>query len=149
MTDKATISSCDRRAVLAGTAAICGASLAQGWPAPALAESTARPSATPLRFSGPVPVTATSVPWGTAMDGGAREALVRRYGYVELEFFVSGTAAVYGPGGETRHSAGQSHNDFAAQLRPLAKMMRDTCPSSPAPPCCARPICAVSAAWFT
>ena len=118
----------DRRAMLAGTAAICGASLAEGWPVPALAESTASPGATPLRFSGPVPVTAGSIPWGTAMDGGAREALVRRYTYVEEEFFVSGSAAVYGPGGETRHAPGQSHNDFAAQLRPLAKMMRDNVP---------------------
>ena len=126
MSDRTTTTGCDRRAMLAGTAAICGAGLAQSWPAPALAATAA--TATPLRFSAPVPVTATSVPWGTAMDGGAREALVRRYAYVEEEFFVSGVAAVYGPGGETRHSPGQSHNDFAAQLRPLAKMMRDAVP---------------------
>jgi hypothetical protein len=45
---------------------------------------------------GPLPVTAQSVPWGTAEIPGVRNSIdLASYGYVEEEFFVSGHANVY------------------------------------------------------
>ena len=113
--------SCDRRTMLAGTAALGVAASAPG-------TAFGQASPVPMTFSGPIPTGPGSVPWGSAMDGGAREAVVRHYKYVEEEYFVSGAAGVYGPGGETRHLPGVSHLEFAAQLKPLARLMRDTVP---------------------
>jgi hypothetical protein len=81
-----------------------------------------------LSFSEPVPVSAASKPWGTAMDGGAREALVRRYRYVEEEYFVSGACNVYGPGGEVAQGQAPSPTEYANRMKPLARTMRSGAP---------------------
>lgn len=48
------------------------------------------------QLEGPLPVTAQSVPWGTATIPGVRGSLdLASYGYVEEEFFVLGHANVY------------------------------------------------------
>lgn len=116
-----------RRTILAGgSAAMLG-----GLVSPALALGPAARTAprTVPRFSGPIPVTATSKPWATAMAGGAKEALVKRYDYVEEEYFVAGTCGVYGPGGVVATGAdAASPIVFAAQLQPLAKLMRSGVP---------------------
>ncbi len=114
----------NRRHLLAGLGAAGGAGLVGTWPV----LSNAQPSPAPIRFSGPVPVGPGSIPWGTAMDGGAREGLVRRYAYVEEEFFVTGACTVYGPGNASAVRPGMSHHDFAALLQPLAKAMRENVP---------------------
>ncbi len=79
-----------------------------------------------VTFKGPIPVTANSKPWSTAMDGGPREALVKRYDYLEEEYFLSGTANVYGPGGKP--DPGLPVLDHAKQLRPLSTLMRPDVP---------------------
>jgi len=81
-----------------------------------------------MTFTGPIPTGPGNVPWGTAMDGGAREAALRHYGYVEEEYFVSGACGVYGPGGSPDHKPGQTHLEFASQLQPLAKLVRANVP---------------------
>ena len=111
----------DRRTVMAGAAAVGLAGAI-----PATARSATSPP--PMRFTGPIPIAPGSLPWGTVMDGGAREAVVRHYRYVEEEFFVSGACGVYGPGGETRHREGDTHLEFATQLKPLARLMREQVP---------------------
>ena len=103
-----------RRQVLLGTAATGIALLGGGLASPLLAKS----ASDRLTFTGPVPVTADSKPWGTAMDGGPREALVRKSGYVEEEHFLSGGANVYGPASQASQAPGQSSFDFAEQLKP-------------------------------
>jgi len=116
----------DRRAVLQGVAA-AGAVLVGGHLAtPAIADAAA--ASDQLTFRGPIPMTSSSKPWGTAMDGGPREALVRQSGYVEEEYFLSGVANVYGPGSSASPARGQSAFEFARQLKPLAKLMRPDVP---------------------
>lgn len=109
----------DRRSALAGMAALG-----------AVAAFPARGAgaAVPITFTGPIPTGPGNVPWGTAMDGGAKEAALRHYGYVEEEYFLSGACGVYGPGGSPEHKPGQTHLEFAAQLDPLAKLVRENVP---------------------
>src|SRR5439155_11081140 len=106
----------DRRRVVQGAAAASAIALAAGLRGVGHAQApTDR-----LTFRGPIPVTTDSKPWGSAMDGGPREALVRHYGYVEEEYFASGLANVYGPGNRTPARPGQSADEFAKQLQALA-----------------------------
>jgi Alpha/beta hydrolase domain len=113
----------DRRSILAGGSAATLASLT--FPSFALGQ----PARIAPRFAGPILVTAASKPWATAMAGGAKEAMIKHFDYVEEEYFVSGTCGVYGPGGSVPTGADQaSPIVFAAQLRPLAKLMRSGVP---------------------
>ena len=112
------------RRTLLGTGA---AAAAAGMAWPALAAGPVARSAP--RFSGPIPVTATSKPWASAMDDGAKAAMIRYYDYVEEEYFISGVCGVYGPGGTVPTGADQgAPMVFAAKLRPLAKLMRSGVP---------------------
>ena len=115
--------SADRRSVLAGGVALA-TTLIVGLPGTANAKEKV-----PLpKFTGPIPVRADSVPWGTAMDGGAREALVKHHGYLEEEYFLSGTANVYGPGNKAGARPGASPLEFADEMRPLAALVRSDVP---------------------
>lgn len=71
-------------------AVVCGAVIAAGISsAPAVAEDVALPT-----FSDPIPVTSTSHPWnGAAWQ--TEPIILKKYGYVEEEYFASGTANVY------------------------------------------------------
>lgn len=113
-----------RRAFVRGAATAAAALIAGGLDAPL----RAAPADDRLTFRGPIPVTATSKPWGTAMDSGPREAAVRLYSYVEEEYFLSGVANVYGPENGSSPSPGQSTFDFALQMKPLARLMRPNIP---------------------
>lgn len=106
-----------RRAALVGAAAGGSALLAGGLSGPAIA---AAPDMK-LTFEGPLPVTAASKPFGTAMDGGAREALARRYGYIEEEYLVSGVADVFGPGTKSPVSPALDAMDVIAALQALSQ----------------------------
>lgn len=123
-----------RRAVCAGLAA---ASLA---PFPALAADWPRggePELSEPTIVGPIPVTATSKPFGSALTSSAYSAkLVRDFDYVEEEYFVSGHANVYGPGttqGLTALAEGPDRfagtRSFAtAKMQPLAKVVQPGMP---------------------
>lgn len=118
----------DRRSALLGGGAVAVASLA------GLGTSAAAATRPPkLTFTGPVPVTASSKPWGSAMDGGPREKLIRMYDYVEEEYFISGTAGVYGPGRQDGNAArapelGRHGIELTSRLRPLAALVRPDVP---------------------
>lgn len=110
-----------RRTVLRGGAAMCGVVLAGLSGRSGAQAGPALPS-----FKGPIPVTAGSRPWGSIMDGGAREALAKHYDCVEEEYFLSGVANVYGPA--TAPAPGLSPLDYAKQLRALSTLMRPDIP---------------------
>jgi hypothetical protein len=112
-----------RRDVLQG-AALGAAALATGWPGLA----SARAAGAGLSFTGPIPTTAMSKPWGAVMDGGPREAATRQYDYVEEEFFLAGTANVYGPKPGAGASAGISPMVYAEVLAPLSTLVRRDVP---------------------
>lgn len=80
-----TLPSSRRACAWRGALALCAAVLAS----PLAMASPALPSVT-----GPVPVSATSYPFGAA-DHTLRPQVLRKHGYVEEEFFVSGLANVY------------------------------------------------------
>ena len=62
------------------------------------------------------------------MDGGVREAMMRHYDFVEDEYFLSGTANVYGPGEMLASSAKVSAFEYAKRLSPLARLLRPDVP---------------------
>jgi hypothetical protein len=109
-----------RRPFLAAAGA-AGAALAAGSSARALAGGPE------MKFTGPIPTAPGSVPWGSAMDGGAREAAMTHYHYVEEEYFLSGSCNVYGPAGEVT-GAIASPMEYPEQLQPLGRMMRSGVP---------------------
>lgn len=111
----------DRRSLLAGAAAA-----AAGIAAPLRAMTP--DGRQPPRFSGPIPVTTTSKPWASAMDFPHKAAIIKYYDYVEEEYFVTGTCAVYGPDGEVVRTTNDAPREFAAQLRPLGRQMRTGVP---------------------
>lgn len=110
-----------RRSFIAGTGALGGAALF-GPPAWAKGREAA------MKFTGPIPTGPGSVPWGSAMDGGAREALMQHYDYVEEEYFLSGTANVYGPGANLPEGARPSPLEYPNFVKPLAKPVRSGVP---------------------
>jgi hypothetical protein len=81
-----------------------------------------------MTFTGPIPTGPGSVPWGSAMDGGAREALMKHYDYVEEEYFLSGTANVYGPAGSVPEGTYPSPMVYPEYLKPLGKLVRGGVP---------------------
>src|SRR5262245_5547829 len=83
----------DRRFVLMGVGGLAAAGIAGG----GAGAFAAQQGQSTVSFSAPIPIAPDSVPWGTAMDGNAREAVVKHYDYVEEEYFLSGTCNVYGP----------------------------------------------------
>lgn len=112
-----------RRTVLLGASAATATGLA--WPSLALGQD----ARSAPRFTGPIPITAASKPWASAMANSAKAAMIRRYDYVEEEYFVSGACGVYGPGGQVPTGADQgAPTVFAGQLKPLAKLMRTGVP---------------------
>jgi hypothetical protein len=58
-----------------------------------------RPVLTPPKIVGPIPVSKNSVPYGTTLQPGSYSAaLMKKYDYVEEEYFLFGYANIYGPG---------------------------------------------------
>lgn len=90
----------------------------------ALAQGGARRAGRML-ISGPIPVTATSRPFGAAdVPGSSAAALLREFDYVEEEYFASGTSAVYGP--VARGSIKDGHDFFTAKA--LSRLVRTGVP---------------------
>ena len=112
-----TNSSCptfNRREVLQST----GAVLLSG----AIASAACAATPNRMQVSGPIPVTSTSKPYGTAMvEGTSANALLKEYDYVEEEYFASGTCNVYGPG--INNGSIKSGATFES-ARALSKVMR-------------------------
>lgn len=115
-----------RRAVCAGLAATgLGSSLASAitpatWPTGGLPDRSA-PS-----IAGPIPVTADSRPFASAMVPGSYAAgLLAQHDYVEEEYFLSGHANVYGPGQtEGLTAQGDGPREFIVdRMDPLSKVM--------------------------
>jgi hypothetical protein len=76
-----------------------------------------------IRVEGPILVTDDSVPFGSAMteDSPDEYALMRKYHYVEEEFFISGRADVFGPDQKLSMRTGE-YNDW--DMRPLSRALR-------------------------
>jgi hypothetical protein len=86
-------------------------------------------SAQQIEFSGPIPVTESSKPFGTAMRTGSIDAaLMKRFDYVEEEYFLSGVANVYGPGGKPSNDPDLDPVAFIGQLKPLAVKVKESVP---------------------
>ncbi|MDG2004174.1 MAG: alpha/beta hydrolase domain-containing protein [Novosphingobium sp.] len=110
-----------RRTVLVAAGTLAGAALL----GTAGCRKVVQPDA---KFTGPIPVGPGSVPWGSAMDGGARQGLLKHYDYVEEEYFLSGSCAVYGPAGTVEEGADLSPMEYPNLLKPLGKKMRSGVP---------------------
>jgi hypothetical protein len=119
MMGKREIPETSRRDLLQAGAAFAALSITGG------AQGAVTEAAPLLEFTGPIPVTETSKPWGTAnVPGSPRKGLVDQYHYVEEEYFLAGTANVYGPGSRVPLRPGQPIYD----LKPLAALVRSDVP---------------------
>lgn len=75
----------------------------QGKPVPAVSDLEAiprgQPVLTPPRIAGPIPVSKDSVPYATTLQPGSYSAaLMKKFDYIEEEYFLFGYANIYGPG---------------------------------------------------
>jgi hypothetical protein len=82
---------------------------------------------------GPIPVSATSQPFASSQKPGSPSAaLTERYDYIEEEYFISGTANVYGPGRTKGLSAfmgeGKIRSFATAKMQPLAGLAQAAAP---------------------
>src|ERR1017187_2363809 len=68
-----------------------------------------------MKIEGPVP-TDNSALFGTAMAREEKAELMKEFGYIEEEFFISGSANVYGPESSRALQAGEG----TLALRPLS-----------------------------
>lgn len=118
-----------RRAVCAGLAA---ATLA-----PTIVHAAAdlpkagNPVLTPPRIWGPIPTSASSQPFGSSLRPEAYSAvLMKRHDYVEEEYFVSGTANIYGPQTTQGLSAfnGTVRSFVVAKMKPLGGLFQAAAP---------------------
>ncbi len=76
-----------------------------------------------MKIEGPIP-TSESTPFGTATASKEKAGLMEEFGYIEEEFFISGTANVYGP--ESSRSLQPGEGTLA--LRPLSTVQRTDVP---------------------
>ena len=77
-----------------------------------------------MQVSGPMG-TQQSMPFGTAMGGdGEQSRLLKEFDYIEEEYFVSGTAHVYGPTSDRPLESGET----TAGLKPLSTLRRSDAP---------------------
>lgn len=79
-----------------------------------------------MHVTGPIPVTATSQPFGASMvEGTHAAAMLEEYDYVEEEYFASGTCNVYGPG--VKVETVKTGEAFAS-IKPFSQVMRSGVP---------------------
>jgi hypothetical protein len=104
-----------------------GSLRARAWAAPAIllcGASAMGAAPVPIpKFTGPVPVTATSYPY-LADDHDAKSLGLQNLGYVEEEFFVSGTANVYTWARNGAAGVTPTHGPYT--IRILVRRPRDT-----------------------
>ena len=88
-----------------------------------------KPVLTAPRIVGPVAVTASSVPYATALAQGSYTAkLMHDYDYVEEEYFLFGYANIYGPDLSDVHQANGSVGLEVQRMKPLAAVVQPAMP---------------------